>query len=70
MNTEPRKHPAIESPPGRASPARPAARGGRGERQPWVRPQLKVLPPLTKLTLVTGSPIGGFGDVGSGSTVF
>jgi len=38
--------------------------------KPWVRPEIVELPRLTDLTLQTGSPIPGFGDPGSGSTVF
>ena len=36
----------------------------------WVAPEVRELPRLTDLTLQTGSPIPGFGDPGSGSTVF
>lgn len=39
-------------------------------RRPWIEPVLTELPPLTELTLITGSPIPGTGDVGGGSTVF
>lgn len=39
-------------------------------KRPWVAPELTELPRLTDLTLQTGSPIPGFGDPGSGSTVF
>jgi len=40
------------------------------ERKVWVAPEIVGLPRLTDLTLQTGSPIPGFGDPGSGSTVF
>jgi len=36
----------------------------------WERPDLVELPRLTDLTLLTGSPIPGFGNPGTGSTVF
>jgi hypothetical protein len=36
----------------------------------WVTPEVTELPRLTDLTLQTGSPIPGFGDPGTGSTVF
>jgi len=39
-------------------------------KRKWVRPEVTELPRLTDLTLQTGSPIPGFGDPGSGSTVF
>jgi hypothetical protein len=38
-------------------------------KQQWAKPELTVLPKLTELTLVTGSPIAGEGD-GGGGTVF
>ena len=38
-------------------------------RQPWVKPSLSKLPPLTELTLQTGGAIPGGGG-GGGSTVF
>jgi hypothetical protein len=47
-----------------------AARPDSKPKRPWVRPELTELPRLTDLTLQTGSPIPGFGDPGSGSTVF
>ena len=47
------------------------------QREPWVKPVIEELPPLTELTLQsgggggpTGGDIGGGGDVGSGSVVF
>ena len=40
------------------------------ERKPWVEPRVEDLPKLTDLTLLTGSPIGGGGNTGTGSTVF
>jgi hypothetical protein len=40
------------------------------DRKPWVDPQVQDLPKLTDLTLLTGSPIGGGGNTGTGSTVF
>ena len=40
------------------------------ERKVWVAPEIVDLLRLTDLTLQTGSPIPGFGDPGSGSTVF
>lgn len=39
-------------------------------KKAWVAPEVTELPRLTDLTLQTGSPIGGIGDPGSGSTVF
>jgi len=39
------------------------------ERKPWVSPEIKDLPKLTDLTLLTGSPIPGGGGTG-GTTVF
>jgi len=47
-----------------------AARPDAKSKRPWVSPELTELPRLTDLTLQTGSPIPGFGDPGSGSTVF
>ena len=47
-----------------------AARPDSKSKRPWVSPELTELPRLTDLTLQTGSPIPGFGDPGSGSTVF
>ena len=47
-----------------------AARPDASAKRPWVRPELTELPRVTDLTLQTGSPIPGFGDPGSGSTVF
>jgi len=47
-----------------------AARPDPKSKRPWVSPELTELPRLTDLTLQTGSPIPGFGDPGSGSTVF
>ena len=54
------------------------APGGEPQRAPpdatgkrtWVTPEVTELPRLTDLTLQTGVPIPGFGDPGSGSTVF
>ena len=43
---------------------------GSTRKRPWVTPELIELPRLTDLTLQTGVPIPGFGDPGSGSTVF
>jgi hypothetical protein len=42
---------------------------GLAERKPWVSPEIKDLPKLTDLTLLTGSPIPGGGGTG-GTTVF
>lgn len=40
-------------------------------RQAWVLPRVETLPRLTNLTLVTGDPIDGAGDVNNtGSSVF
>lgn len=40
-------------------------------RKAWVAPRVETLPRLTNLTLVTGDPISGGGDVNSaGSSVF
>jgi hypothetical protein len=46
-------------------------------REPWVRPVIEELPPLTELTLQSGGPEGGSVDGGgnisgggTGSTVF
>jgi hypothetical protein len=40
-------------------------------RKAWVAPRVETLPRLTNLTLVTGDPIDGTGDVNSpGSSVF
>ena len=50
-------------------PPRPAASASTGKPK-WVTPEVTELPRLTDLTLQTGSPIPGFGDPGSGSTVF
>ena len=47
-----------------------AAPGGEPPKQQWVTPEVTELPRLTDLTLQTGVPIPGFGDPGSGSTVF
>jgi hypothetical protein len=49
-------------------PSRPKARPV--EKHPWMRPEITQLPRLTDLTLQTGSPIGGGGNTGTGSTVF
>jgi len=38
-------------------------------RKTWVRPEVRDLPKLTDLTLLTGSPIPGTGGSG-GSSVF
>lgn len=38
-------------------------------RKAWVRPEVRDLPKLTDLTLLTGSPIPGAGGSG-GSSVF
>ena len=47
------------------------ARQENRDRRPWVEPEVKDLPKLTDLTLLTGSPIGGIGNTGgTGSTVF
>jgi len=45
-------------------------RNEQRDRKPWVPPELRDLPKLTDLTLQTGSPIGGTGNPGTGSTVF
>ena len=47
-----------------------AGRPNAPTKRPWVAPELTELPRLTDLTLQTGVPIPGFGDPGSGSTVF
>jgi hypothetical protein len=42
----------------------------RSSKQPWEKPSLSKLPPLTELTLQTGGAIpGGGGSGGGGSTV-
>lgn len=46
----------------------PRDRGEVGLR-PWVSPRIEELPPLTELTLQTGSPIDGGGDTGGGGSV-
>jgi hypothetical protein len=46
------------------------APGGEPPKRKWVTPEVTELPRLTDLTLQTGVPIPGFGDPGSGSTVF
>lgn len=45
---------------------------GDGRKKRWTPPELKELPRLTDLTLQTGSPIPGTGNIngGFGSTVF
>ena len=43
---------------------------GSQKKRPWVKPEVTELPRLTDLTLQTGVPIPGFGDPGTGSTVF
>lgn len=54
--------------------SRPPAGGDErppASRRPWTPPALEELPPLTDLTLQTGSEIEGDGDTGDGgSTVF
>jgi len=37
-------------------------------RRPWVAPEVKDLPRLTELTLVTGPIIPGDGDTGGGGS--
>lgn len=50
-----------------SSPVQKPAAG----RKAWVAPRVETLPRLTNLTLVTGDPIDGTGDVNSpGSSVF
>ena len=50
-----------------SSPAEKPAAG----RKAWVAPRVETLPRLTNLTLVTGDPIDGTGDVNApGSSVF
>lgn len=40
-------------------------------RKPWAAPRVETLPRLTNLTLATGNPIDGGGDVNNpGSSVF
>ena len=57
-------HPGSgEHPPQSAPP-------GSQQKRPWVKPEVTELPRLTDLTLQTGLPIPGFGDPGTGSTVF
>ena len=51
---------------GQSQPPQP----GSKSKRPWVTPELIELPRLTDLTLQTSVPIPGFGDPGSGSTVF
>jgi hypothetical protein len=46
------------------TPSSPAA-----PRKRWSPPLVTRLPRLTDLTLTTGDPIPGDGDVGGGSTV-
>ncbi len=46
------------------------ARSGSPSKRKWVTPEVTELPRLTDLTLQTGTPIPGFGDPGTGSTVF
>ena len=58
--------PQHAAPGGEPQHAPPHATGKRK----WVSPEVIELPRLTDLTLQTGSPIPGFGDPGSGSTVF
>lgn len=36
------------------------------QRKTWVAPQIRDLPKLTDLTLLTGSPIEGGGSTGGG----
>ncbi len=62
-----RKHPASGEPP---RPDAPPKAPGAKRKKTWVSPELAELPRLTDLTLQTGVPIPGFGDPGSGSTVF
>ena len=57
------KHPDSGEGPQPATPASP-------KKRQWVKPELTELPRLTDLTLQSGSPIPGFGDPGTGSTVF
>lgn len=48
----------------------PAERPAAG-RKAWVAPRVETLPRLTNLTLATGDPIEGAGDVNApGSSVF
>ncbi len=56
--------PGGEPPPASLPPAGPTS------KRKWVTPAVTELPRLTDLTLQTGVPIPGFGDPGSGSTVF
>jgi hypothetical protein len=51
-------------------PPQPAPAPGSTSKRKWVSPEVIELPRLTDLTLQTGAPIPGFGDPGSGSTVF
>lgn len=58
-----------------ARPSSPSVRdpdsNRSAEKRPWVPPEVRELPPLTELTLVTGAPIPGGGDTGGGGgTVF
>lgn len=57
------------APGGEPPPALPPPPGSTSKRK-WVTPAVTELPRLTDLTLQTGVPIPGFGDPGSGSTVF
>jgi hypothetical protein len=50
-----------------ASSSRPQP--AASERLPWEMPSITSLPRLTELTLTTGAPIPGEGDIGGGSTV-
>ncbi len=46
-------------------------RSSRRAKRVWVKPEVVQLPPLTDLTLQSGSPIGGGGCTGGGGgTVF
>ena len=55
--------------PDSREPPQPAPPDSKKKRT-WVSPALTELPRLTDLTLLTGAPIWGGGDPGSGSTVF
>jgi len=56
-------------PPASDEAARSPRDRGENGLCPWVPPRIEELPPLTDLTLQTGSPIDGGGDTGGGGSV-
>ncbi len=61
----------TENSPSPKELSRDAESGHERARRPWIVPVVTELPPLTELTLITGSPIPGTGNTGGGgSTVF